>query len=458
MNSIKQIALALVALMAMNGCTTINIIFGGSDSSRAELDSGARPMLMGDAGIPMGDAGMYVASDAAPLPTPDAGSDSAVIVEADAAIGPAIIIEPHTMRQSTILVAGPDVWQNVASYRFRASDGSIASLEGVNVMLDGDYGDLTQVSIASEGVIRGSGTFPSGAGSSYTRIDITGSPISVGTDGYGYFQIWVRVANVQSSASVSGATVGVCNSGDRFRLGAYGIEYRIGSTVESTHFDPMYGNEFVVRRTKPTVTRQSLSTTTLADGSSQDLYRFQVSADSAGSVSFHSIAFTAISSGDLTFSGFGLRRGSTLMNTADYDIVDEYANNLEAGAISFSSGVSHRLIIVFHDDGETVTGSGSSYTLQAVPSDVHAGDTISLTFHRTLNGSTGYLLDDPIHSALDVSPWGSAGTVPPIAAGFIWSDLSEVPHSDFYGCCGGSRDWTDGLYIEDLTQTQTLSR
>ena len=133
-------------------------------------------------------------------------------------------------------------------------------------------------------------------------------------------------------------------------------------------------------------------------------------------------------------------------------------NNLEAGAISFSSGVSHRLIIVFHDDGETVTGGGSSYTLQAVPSDVHAGDTISLTFHRTLNGSTGYLLDDPIHSALDVSPWGSAGTVPPIAAGFIWSDLSEVPHSDFYGCCGGSRGWTDGLYIEDLTQTQTPSR
>lgn len=456
MNSIKQIALALVALMAMNGCTTINIIFGGSDSSRAELDSGARPMLMGDAGIPMGDAGMYVASDAAPLPTPDAGSDSAVIVEADAAIGPAIIIEPHTMRQSTILVAGPDVWQNVASYRFRASDGSIASLEGVNVMLDGDYGDLTQVSIASEGVIRGSGTFPSGAGSSYTRIDITGSPISVGTDGYGYFQIWVRVANVQSSASVSGATVGVCNSGDRFRLGAYGIEYRIGSTVESTHFDPMYGNEFVVRRTKPTVTRQSLASTMLANGLDQDLYRFQVSADVAGSIGIHSIAFNVSGTG-VTLSNFRLRKGSTDMSLSDCLIVDETATNLSGGSLTIDPTDTHRVVIWFLNE-ETVTGSGNVYTLHATTSGVVAGDSVSFAFHRTSTGATGYLLDDPIHSALDVSPWGSAGTVPPIAAGFIWSDLSEVPHSDFYGCCGGSRDWTDGLYIEDLTQTQTLSR
>jgi hypothetical protein len=43
---------------------------------------------------------------------------------------------------------------------------------------------------------------------------------------------------------------------------------------------------------------------------------------------------------------------------------------------------------------------------------------------------------------------------------FIWSDNSETPH--FYDVQGVgtnfSRDWTNDVFVEDLTQTQTLTR
>jgi hypothetical protein len=41
---------------------------------------------------------------------------------------------------------------------------------------------------------------------------------------------------------------------------------------------------------------------------------------------------------------------------------------------------------------------------------------------------------------------------------FVWSDLSEVPHSSASGTNSGSRDWTQDTYVEDLTQQSTLSR
>ncbi|MCE9586530.1 hypothetical protein K8R04_04420 [Candidatus Uhrbacteria bacterium] len=449
----------------MNGCTTITLVFGGSDSD-------PRPMAMGDAGVPMGDAGRaeldagpmlhddagpVPTPDAGPAPTPDAGTDSGPVVTVDSGTeSSAVIVEPYGMRESTILVGdGGAVWHMVSGYRFHAVDGSIASLDGVDVILDGDAANINMVAIASEGVVHGSDIFPSGVGST-RRIDTSGSPISAGSDGYGYFQIWVKVANVQSSASVSGATTGVCNSGDRFRVGAYNVDYHLGSVVAGTSFDTIYGNEFQIRKTRPTVTRLSLSTTTLSNGTDQDLYRFQVSADAAGSIGIHSISFDVSGTG-VTLSNFRLRKGSTEMSLTDCLIVDETAANLSGGSLVVDPTDTHRVVIWFLNE-QTVTGSGNVYTLHATPSGVVAGDSVSFNFHRTSTGATGYLLDDPIHSALDTSAWGSPRTGTVIAAGFIWSDFSEVPHSDFYGVGGGSRDWTDGLYIEDLTQTQTLSR
>ncbi len=386
------------------------------------------------------------------------------------------IIEAFESRPSTILVGDSVTWQNMGQFRVTAHDEAI-ELEAVRIASQGDAASFTRVAIAADGAPYGTDFLPAGADS---ERDVTlTSPLRVERDSSRTFQVWAQIASVVSSASVGGATSGVPLSGNRIRLGLaanavmgeWDVNYTGSYNVRMTGVvsgNRLYtagvrtlGNEFIIRKSKPTVTRETLATTTLTNGLSQDLYRFQVSADTAGSVAIHSIAFNAVSGGDVTLTGFGLRRGSLLMDTSEYDIVDEFGGNLEAGAISFfTGGPEHRIIIVFRNDGETVSGSGNVYTLQATPSDVDASDSISLTFHRTSTGSTGYLADDPVHSSLNVSPWCPAsGCV--VAAGFIWSDLSEVPHSDLpYDVSGGSgsRDWTDGYLVEDLTQTQTLTR
>lgn len=218
----------------------------------------------------------------------------------------------------------------------------------------------------------------------------------------------------------------------------------------------LLGNEFIVRRSKPTVNRMTLSSTTLVSGIDQDLYRFWIGADAAGSIAIHAIPFDVSGTG-VTLSNFRLRRGSTDLASSDCLIVDETGANLSGGSLTVDPGDAHRVVVLF--PREQIITSGNVYTLHATTSGVvAAGDSVSFSFRRTSTGATGYLLDDPIHSSLDTSAWGSPGTGSVIAAGFIWSDLSEVPHSDNYGCCGGSRDWTDGHLVEDLTQTQTLSR
>jgi hypothetical protein len=583
---------ALVALMAMNGCTTITIIFTGSDS-------GPRPMVTGDAGVPMGDGaiaevdagtdagfpeiGLTVTMAALPnstvavrnesfvasvgleltaheegdvhvraLPvsgrgdidtffdiehlddvvnscslydgairlgdrvTPDAttgvmlftgfnlwiraGSTTAlkvlcttdtvvsretgdryalgitsaegIVVENDdgdrlaAVIGMSlytnttatpfniVTIVPHgwiafvadNLRQSTVLVAGGDVWQNFAQVR------ATAILEGadsdvVRVTSGGDAASFTMIAVAAEGAVLGTCILPAGANRS---CDVhLSSPFHVERDASRIFQLWGKLANVVSSASVGGATTGVARSGTRVRLGLeagvttgdWDVNYAGSINVRTTGVvsgDRLYvagtsilGNEFVVRRSKPTVTRQTLSTTNIANGTDQDLYRFQASADSAGSVGIAGFRFRMSIAGSGTVSAPRIRRGSS-------DVTD--------AVVTFDGPY----VIVTFATEQFITGSGSVYTLHALVDGFSIGDTISTSFHRDLAGTiaTGY-----------VGPGLTLDTdTASLLTGFLWSDLSEVPHSSAFRSAGGSMDWTNDVYVEDLTQTQTLTR
>ena len=188
-------------------------------------------------------------------------------------------------------------------------------------------------------------------------IDLTQSPIMVPKDGSVLLQVWGKLASVQSSSSVSGATTGVSRSGNTATLG-------LASNVTTGEWDSNYndklnvravgaasgeriyatstnmtggvvGNTMVLRKSVPTVTRQTLSSATLAAGT-LDLYKLQVSADPAGSVALKKMTFNfskSTSTGSaLSASNFRLRRGSTDMALADYTIVDMSNNNLKTVA------------------------------------------------------------------------------------------------------------------------------
>lgn len=394
--------------------------------------------------------------------------------------GGTLTIATDNLRQSTILVAGGDVWHNFAQFKATAQFEAMR-LERMMVTSTGDAANFTRVAIAQGGVPKGENSL-SGGTDKFVDVDLFASPIDVPKDGSVTFQVWGKLGNVQSSSSVGGLTTGVVRSGNQVKLGLgagettgnwdsnYAGMFNVravglasGDIVYATGADTV-GNNFVVRKTKPTVTRLTLSTTTLANGTNQDLYKFRVSADSAGRVTVKKIVFDFSKNGT-TFSmaNFRIRKGSTDMALADYAIVmGDSGADLEAGSIPAAT-TTGRIAVIFTNE-ESVEGSGNDYTIYATPSGSVAGDTFSLSFTRDLTQTvtTGYLADGVVGST--VAPNIDTAAAPDNAADvvgyFVWSDDSEVPHSASFGSgtATSSRDWTNDVYVEDLTQTQTLTR
>ncbi len=395
--------------------------------------------------------------------------------------GGTLTVAADNLRQSTILVAGGDTWQNLAQFKATAQFEAM-NIERINVTSTGDAANFTMIAVAKDGVVAGSDIFSSGALRN-KDVDLTSAPIMVPKDGSVTFQLWAKINNVQSSSSVSGATSGVVRSGNQVQLGLgagltsgnwsadYAGKFNVravglasGDLVYSTG-SPTVGNSFVIRKSKPTATRQTLSTTTLADGTSQDLYRMQVSADSAGSVALKKISFDFSKTGSISLTNFRVRKGSTDLNLGDYSVEDDAGANIESGSI-LAATLTGRIVVTFTNE-ETISGSGNVYTLYATPAGSVAGNTVSVAPTRNLAGTvtTGYLVVGSIAGTgltnpglaspginLDTNNDGTAEQ----PGSFVWSDFSEVPHT--FAAPGSSFDWTNDVYVEDLTQTQTLTR
>lgn len=390
--------------------------------------------------------------------------------------GGTLTINTDNLRQSTILVAGGDVWHNLAQFKATAQFEPI-NLTRIRVTSTGDAANFTAIGIAKDGALLGQNTFPAG-NSQAKDIDLT-TPISIPMDGSQTFQVWGKLASVQSSSSVSGATTGVARSGAQLSAGldagvqtgnwdanyagkfnVRGVGQASGDLVYSTGAATA-GNTFVLRKTKPTVTKQSLSTTTLANGARMDLYKVNVSADSAGSVALKKITFnvalTTSTGSTLRLSSFRLRKGSTDMPLADIRITNASGTDLEGSYLLTSS----TKVVVRFTNEETISGSGTTFTLTAQVAGSVAGDAVTISLARNLTQEvvTGYLGDgnvgDIFGPNLDTSASGINNATS--AAPFLWSDNSEVPHSSATGT-NASRDWTNDTYVEDMTQVQTLSR
>jgi hypothetical protein len=236
----------------------------------------------------------------------------------------------------------------------------------------------------------------------------------------------------------------------------------------------------VIRAGAPNLLPQTLSTTTLANGSDQDLYRFLALADGIGGIGSAPIAIRQIGMVVSVHArdGYGevcnlhLRRGSTDLPADSYTIFALEVDRSGSGRVYespcvYGRGGSGQVIIRFVDE-ETISGIGNAYTLHGTVNLFASGDWIDTSFGFGGLGETVYLdtlittgyIASGIHTLeIDTSPYGMPGTTlrSPVGASFLWSDLSEVPHSALEGTAGGSRDWTNGYLIGDLTQVQTLT-
>ncbi len=410
--------------------------------------------------------------------------------------GGTLTVSTSNLRTSTILVAGTGTWVNMAEYRATAQNEDIR-IEKLVASTTGDAAYFTAVAVAQDGAVKGQDILPSGV-QRYKTIDFTSSPINVMRNTSVNFNLWAKLSDLQASSTVSGATSGAARTGGPIQVGigsgittgddAWNTDYLdkmniravgigSGNLVYATATSmgaTASGNSFVVRKSRPTITRQSLSTTTLASGQQMDLYKFQVSADAAGAIALKKITFaitTATTSGSsLSLSNFGIREGSSPISASNIVITDRYGNDLEAASItnSANSSTAQRVVVAF-DNGSNggekqITGSGLTFTLFAtVGGTVNTGDQVTVSIDRTDDTATitGYLTTPAGGNGTLYGPHVDTGTVPGAStttADFVWSDLAEIPHSDAAGILGGSRDWTNGYLVVDLTQSQSLSK
>jgi hypothetical protein len=341
--------------------------------------------------------------------------------------------------------------------------------------------DFRVVAVASNGAVKGQTSFETGV---TKDVDLTAqgaSKILVPKGGSVQFQIWSKLSNLVTSKTANGLWDGPARSGHGPALGlmasstgsewtaseyGYGTKLNIRSTGAASgeriyaNTGAAHGNAQALRATYPIVSKQALSSTTLAN-TDMELLKFQVAANSSGSIAFKQAIFNVAVSG-VTLANWKLMRGSDEVDPAQYTIVDSAGADLKAGNIAASDYVAVAFATGYEDG---ISGSGNVYTLRATVSGASSGDNVTIQFYRdpTTTLTTGYLgigavgvsTDATTTFGIDTSAAGDG--VSERIGSFVWSDNSETPHSSALGNAGGSRDWTSDLLVKDLNIIQSLS-
>lgn len=433
--------------------------------------------------------------------TTNASTSNQTVIQTIKANG-SLTVATDSLRQSDIVVGDGTTWQNLSQFKATAQDEDIM-IDRISVTSTNDAANYGAVAIALNGAVKGWDILPSGSFKN-KDIDLTSSPITIPAGTSQSFQVWAKLNPTQASSSVAGATTGVSRSGNvvaaglvsglqtgewdsnyanKFNVRATGLASGSRVYASSTNaVGGVVGNNFVLRKSKPIVTRQALSTTTLASGADLDLYKFQVAADPAGSISLKkivfSLAFSTTTNSTLSLSNFRVRRGAQDLTTNQTRIINGVSgSDLTSGTLNSGAAASAtaRVLVEFTNE-ETISGSGNVYTLHAtVGGTVNSGDSVTVSFFRTtstlattaVSSTTGYLTNDYVTDTTAINVGGphiDTSVAPSNVIGqngigtFVWSDQSETPHSDAQGSAGGSRDWTNDIFVQDLTQNQSLAR
>jgi len=165
------------------------------------------------------------------------------------------------------------------------------------------------------------------------------------------------------------------------------------------------------RKAKPTITNPTVAPATFNNANKQTLYRFRVSADSAGgTVDLYELDFNVTTAA-----------GMTLANWALYNIT-------EATAANWSCTLSGSVVSCTASAGDEVAAGGyEDFKLYVDVTGAGSQDYIST-----------YLVEDTGTPATNDA---AADLVD--ASNIVWSDGSTVPHSV------DSEDWTDGVLVKD---------
>ncbi|MBP9710390.1 hypothetical protein KBD61_05210 [Patescibacteria group bacterium] len=377
-------------------------------------------------------------------------------------------------RQPTTLVANED-WQPITEYRLTAAGDDVLVQQLVLQSIH-NTAAFSEVGIfQGTSTLLATGRFPSGSGIA-TIIPLP-RELRLPAGREVRIQVSVRLAPVQPYSTTPAGTANVARSGNWIHLDmgesslpTYQLEARCATSdmpVYAPALPDTHGQRFMVRKSKPVLLQLPLITTTFASGTQQDLYRFHAQPDRAGDIAIKKLSwnYRYVADYRASLNNFRLFRGSTEVASTSYRIVNTAGDNLYIDSLTSRDMPTGQLTLIFENE-ETVSGSGNIYSLRATPRGHVPGDVFTLTppLDTLRLYPTGYLTSPGAVGAMDgiagpnIDESEPADGAPEAASGFVWSDLSEIPHSSMVGGrAGGSRDWIAG-FVEYPLQGQTLSR
>lgn len=235
------------------------------------------------------------------------------------------------------------------------------------------------------------------------------------------------------------------------------------------------GNSVFVYKSIPTVAHVDLTNSTLINGQATDLYKFTITASSAGDIAIKQLKFpvtwTDADADTLEMESFKLYRNGTDVSSTDsgLDIQDNSGNDIEGGDATINGltfGETDTTIVVIFDDTEETISAGETvtYTLRATPYGFDIDGTTGEEDYFTLylagdtgghNGTDVCLADTGSGDIWELD--GVDGTTGDCddddesntAYNFIWSDISGSNHNGG-NAEDGSADWANGYLILSL--------
>jgi len=395
-----------------------------------------------------------------------------------------VAADAHPATAVVIGKASNDVWVPFARYKATAVYENM-SIDKIRVQhpAGGDNANFVQVAVAQGGAVKGAGVFDNGA-TGAKDIDLTGNEIVVPKGGYVNFELWAKLADVQSSTTAHGATQGLTRTGHQPNLGIldnyqtdqwdanYAGKINLRTTGvnsgERVYFasGALNANPMVIRATKPVVNKLNLGNTVFSAGQVMDLYRVQIGSNAAGNVAIKQMVFKITKSANVDLSNFRLNEDSTEIPSADVNFVDA-TTGANLYNTNVAPGVSPVTVVVSFVNEKSVSGAGHTYTLRAtVNSAAATGNNVTTSFER--DSTTTVIPAAYLVANVALAPWtnnagiftldtGTAGTpdgVPDRLGTFIWSDNSETNHAY---TTPGSYDWFNDVLVEDLSQSASVS-
>jgi hypothetical protein len=309
-------------------------------------------------------------------------------------------------------------------------NGDIADFSAVNVSMDPAPG----LSLYSDGWLVSSGVVDPSAHFTEGPLDFNfpNESMIIPSRETITLIIYANMSLVRPGSSVDGAWHDIARSGHSPALEIISLETDAGSAVIEEHEAP----SMVLRKNRPIITHLPLPTNTLVNDD-VDLMKFQVSADVAGMIAMKKWGIGFGKTGAFSISDLRIRRGASDLPLSSYT-VEVATPNGTSSIIEPDMGFGN--INIMFTDEQAFAGPGFIYTLHSEATGVESGDVFTVTL------GTGLSWDPVTTCVSDIMP-----------NGFVWSDVSEVPHSALSCQQGGSLDWTHETLVPGLGFSETLS-